>query len=97
MSGIDTAQLAIYATFSLPILYILTRHGLPGLLGWAYLFAFCTLRIVGAALALGKGNVESAAIISNIGLSPLLLATSGVLHEAYAPSHFRKWSREKGS
>jgi len=82
MSGPYTAQLAIYIILSLPVLYILIRHSWPGILGWGYLFAFCTLRGVGGALALGKGITESAAIISNIGLSPLLLAISGVLHEA---------------
>ncbi len=82
MSGLNTAQLAIYIILSLPVLYILIRHSWPGIIGWGYLFAFCMLRIVGGALALGKGNIEFAAIISNIGLSSLLLAISGVLHEA---------------
>jgi hypothetical protein len=82
MSSLNTAQLAIYIILSLPVLYILIRHSWPGILGWGYLFAFCMLRVVGGALVLGNGNSESAAIISNIGLSPLLLAILGVLHEA---------------
>ncbi len=72
-----TAELAIYATLSPPVLYLLIRHSPAGLLGWFYLFAFCTLRIVGGAL-----SSSSAGIISSIGLSPLLLAASGILHEA---------------
>jgi len=87
---LNTAQLAIYGTLAIPNIYVLIRHGWPGLLGWAYLFAFCTLRLVGAAIQMsadndGKVNA-SAAIISSIGLSPLLLATSGILHEA---RHYR--------
>lgn len=72
-----TAELAIYAALSLPVLYLVVRHSPAGLLGWLYLFAFCTLRIVGGAL-----SSSSASIISSIGLSPLLLAASGILHEA---------------
>jgi hypothetical protein len=82
MPGLDTAQLVVYSTLSIPIFYITSRHGLPGLLAWLYLLVFCSLRIVGGALALGGNNSQSAALISNIGISPLLLAISGILHEA---------------
>ncbi|CZR51469.1 uncharacterized protein PAC_01345 [Phialocephala subalpina] len=85
--NLNIAQLAIYAILILPTLYVLIRHSLPGLLGWLYLAAFCMLRIVGAGLALSNGPTDkTAAIISSIGLSPLLLAVSGVLHEA---RHYR--------
>jgi len=59
-----------------------------GLLGWLYLFAFCTLRLVGSGLQISASKSEdvdkiaTAALISSIGLSPLLLATTGILHEA---------------
>lgn len=72
-----TAELAIYAILSIPVLYLLVRHSPAGLLGWFYLFAFCSLRIVGGAI-----SSSSAGLISSIGLSPLLLAASGLLHEA---------------
>lgn len=86
--NLNVAQLAIYATLPLPTLYILIRHKIPGLLGWLYLFIFCNLRIIGSALALKDGSADStAAIISSIGLSPLLLAAAGILHEAYASLH----------
>lgn len=80
MTATSTAELAIYAVLSIPTIYILIKHGRTGLLGWLYLFAFCTLRIVGGAMDL-SGNT-AAGIISSVGLSPLLLATSGILHEA---------------
>lgn len=80
MTAISTAELAIYAALTLPILYLLIRHGLPGFFGWFYLLAFCSLRIIGGGLALA--NSSSASIVDNIGLSPLLLAASGILHES---------------
>lgn len=88
--ALSTTTLAIYAILSVPVLFYLVRHGKPGLLGWIYLLAFCTLRIVGGAMSLntnsdsggGTSSSSSASIIANIGLSPLLLATSGILHEA---------------
>lgn len=85
-NSLAIAELAIYSTLSLPVLFLLFRHGRIGLLGWAYLFAFCTLRLVGGAMSLSSDSSSSsssaASIISNAGLSPLLLAASGVLHEA---------------
>lgn len=80
-NSLATAELAIYAILSIPVLYILVRHGLAGLLGWFYLFAFCTLRLVGGAMSMQTDN-GSGNIISNVGLSPLLLAASGILHES---------------
>ncbi|PVH85002.1 hypothetical protein DL98DRAFT_584059 [Cadophora sp. DSE1049] len=83
MSGLDAASLAIYGVLAIPLLYILARHGWPGFLGWLFLFAFCSLRIIGGAMALINGSKSSStAIISNMGLSPLLLAMVGILHEA---------------
>ncbi|KAL6897689.1 hypothetical protein GGI43DRAFT_99484 [Trichoderma evansii] len=82
MTATSTAELAIYATLSIPNIYILFKHGRAGLLGWAYLFAFCTLRIVGGAMDLSGST--SAGIISSVGLSPLLLAAFGILQEARA-------------
>ncbi|KAL1867428.1 hypothetical protein Plec18167_008701 [Paecilomyces lecythidis] len=88
MAALPLAQLIIYCILVLPILYCLYRHGKPGLLGWLYLFIFCTLRIVGSGLEIGHGNVDSssssALLVNNIGLSPLLLAAIGILHEARA-------------
>lgn len=84
-SSLSVFQLAIYSLLSLPILFILSRHGTQGLLGWAYLFVFCSLRIVGSALQISNPQGTGASIIANIGLSPLLLATLGLIHEAYVP------------
>lgn len=86
MSGLDYADLAVYAPLVLPVLFLTYKHGLPGITGWLYLYVFCILRIVGPALQI-KDNTDhtlstTPALISSIGLSPLLLAIVGILHEA---------------
>jgi hypothetical protein len=85
MNGLSAAELAIYITLSFPVLYILLKHGRAGLMGWLFLFFFCTIRLVGAAMSLNSTSA-TASIISSVGLSPILLATSGILHEAYVLS-----------
>ncbi|KAL7935664.1 hypothetical protein V8C35DRAFT_297886 [Trichoderma chlorosporum] len=80
MTATSTAELAIYVGLSIPNIYILFKHGRAGILGWTYLLAFCTLRIVGGAMDLSGS--AAASIISSVGLSPLLLAASGILKEA---------------
>jgi hypothetical protein len=86
MSGPNDAQLGIYGLLALPVIYLVYRHGWHGALGWGYLFIFCTLRVVGPSMQIrdekeGKSS-STATLISSIGLSPLLLATVGILHEA---------------
>ncbi|KAL5360644.1 hypothetical protein BJX96DRAFT_175497 [Aspergillus floccosus] len=80
-NSLSAATCAIYAVLAIPVLYLLVRHGRYGLLGWLFLFFFCTLRIIGSALVINDTSV-AANIISSVGLSPLLLATAGILHEA---------------
>ncbi len=83
-TSLADALLAIYTILSFPVLYVIARHGFKGgaILGWGYLFVFCTLKIVGSAMQLSNPASPGASIVGSIGLSPLLLATAGVLHEA---------------
>jgi hypothetical protein len=81
MNALSIAELAIYIILSIPVLYILVKHLWQGLTGWLFLFFFCTLRLIGGALSMNSDST-SGEIISSVGLSPLLLATSGILHEA---------------
>ncbi|KUI56000.1 hypothetical protein VP1G_03377 [Cytospora mali] len=81
MNPLSAAELVIYAILSIPVLYICARHWPAGVLGWFYLCAFCTLRIVAGAMSINS-NSGVASIISSVGLSPLILATCGILHEA---------------
>ncbi|KAK6001685.1 hypothetical protein QM012_002175 [Aureobasidium pullulans] len=79
--SIGTADLVIYAVLILPTIYCLFRHARYGILGWAYLVVFCSLRIIGGALSISNGQGIAAKIISSVALSPLLLAATGLLHE----------------
>ncbi|KAH6867192.1 hypothetical protein B0T10DRAFT_451939 [Thelonectria olida] len=90
----------IFATLSLPTLYVIFRHGFQrqAILGWGYLFIFCTLKMVGSGMQLGDSRSSSAAIVTSVGLSPLVLAAAGVLHEArfyYAGPEKRRLDSKK--
>lgn len=80
------AQLVIYLILLQPAIYCLFKHGRHGILGWLYVQLFCTVRVVGAAIIIHQGSSTgiAAVIISSFGLSPLLLAAAGILHEARA-------------
>ncbi|KAG5816910.1 hypothetical protein H9Q74_010844 [Fusarium xylarioides] len=81
--SISAAKLAIYIILLQPALYCLFKHGKTGFIGWLYLQIFCVLRIVTGGIGLHETNSSTGSIILNsIGLSPLLLAASGILHEA---------------
>lgn len=80
-NSLPAGTCAIYTVLAIPILYLLVRHGRDGLLGWLFLFFFCTLRIIGGALAVNSPST-AATVISSVGLSPVLLATAGTLQEA---------------
>ncbi|KAF4170155.1 hypothetical protein CNMCM6936_003343 [Aspergillus lentulus] len=81
MSALSVAQLAIYSVLVCPAVYLTLCHHRRGLLGWGYLLAFCILRITGGALSIHSSG-SGAKIISSVGISPLLLALDGILHEA---------------
>ena len=90
------AELAIYLLLVIPCAYTLYTHGKHGLLGWFFIVAFCSLRIVGSALEISdekkNSKSDSAQIISGVGLSPLILGVLGVLAEAnHYPREHRSW------
>lgn len=78
------AVLAIYLVLLVPATYNTWKHGVQGLawVGWGYFVLFCSLRIIGSAMQISNPTSAGAAIISSIGLSPLTIATGGILHEA---------------
>lgn len=78
----STAVLAIYIILAIPVLYLVVKHRRHGLLGWLMLFVFCTIRVIGSGTQMKNPSSSAGSIISSIGLSPLLLATAGILHEA---------------
>jgi len=87
VSGVPIAQLVVFAVFFQPSIYVLFKHGKRGILGWFCVQSFCLVRIVGSVLEIiqEKNNTTSSLgtlILTSIGLSPLLLACLGILHEA---------------
>ena len=70
-----------------PTFLILWKHGKRGILGWFYLQALCAVRIIANALqahdiAKHQPGGTAVLILSSVGLSPLILAATGILHEA---------------
>lgn len=90
--AIDLAELVIYGSLTIPTIYCVVRHGKHGLLGWLYIFIYCTIRLIAAGLKYKSDQDHEvstgALIVDNIGLSPLLLGAAGILHEASVVSPF---------
>ncbi|RFN48306.1 hypothetical protein FIE12Z_7473 [Fusarium flagelliforme] len=81
--AIAAAKLALYIILAQPAIYCLFKHGKTGFIGWLYIQIFCVLRITTGGIGLhGASSSTGPVILNSIGLSPLLLATSGILHEA---------------
>jgi hypothetical protein len=85
--NLELANLAFYAIAPLAALYCLIKHGKVGLLGWFYVNAMCGLRLIGNGMAYHSLSTtgepsKAGTIITGIGLSPLVLAALGILHEA---------------
>ncbi|KAF2758983.1 hypothetical protein EJ05DRAFT_475218 [Pseudovirgaria hyperparasitica] len=74
------AELAIYALFSLLGIFNFIKHGRHGWLGWFFFLAFCLLRLTGQGMSINSSS-SSAAIVSSIGISALILAVLGITHE----------------
>lgn len=90
-SILSIVELALYAPL-LPLAeYLLYRHGRHGILGYFYLSAACTVRIVSDIVQLATSANDSkpslaSTILSSVGLTPLMLALAGMLHENH---HYR--------
>ncbi|KAI0024026.1 hypothetical protein F4780DRAFT_688951 [Xylariomycetidae sp. FL0641] len=80
------ALVIIYSLLLLPVAFVLLKHGTRhgAVFGWLYLLIFCSLRIISSGLTLSDPTSSGAAIVANVGLSPLLLAAAGILHQARA-------------
>lgn len=84
--SLSIAELAIYPVILLANIFVLVRHGLNRQSGWIFLAIFCLIRIIGAGFGVAAGkkpddvnDIEWSAILGSIGISPLLLATMGLL------------------
>ena len=78
------AELAIYIILLQPTLWLFYRHGKTAIIAFLYLIAFQILRIVASAIQISNRNAahpsEAGAIVSSVGLSPLILAFTGFVN-----------------
>ncbi|OQV04422.1 hypothetical protein CLAIMM_09308 [Cladophialophora immunda] len=83
VTKLSIAELAIYVALLPPTGWLFYKHGRRAIAAFFFLVAFDILRIVAAAIQISDHNnphpSTSGAIVSSIGLSPLLLATAGFL------------------
>lgn len=80
------AELCIYIPTLVATIFVLLRQGLSKQLGWFYLILFVALRISGAGVAISsvkkpgdKNLLIWSLILQSIGISPLLLASLGLM------------------
>lgn len=82
---VSIAELVVYIPALVLALVVCARHGLHRASGWMYTVVLCVVRIVGAICQLvtysdhSEGLLTATLIIDSIGISPLLLATLGML------------------
>ncbi|PNY28453.1 Uncharacterized protein TCAP_01620 [Tolypocladium capitatum] len=82
---VSIAELIVYVPALVLALIVCSRHGLHRASGWMYTVLLCVVRIVGAICQLvtysdqSEGLLKATLIIDSIGISPLLLATLGML------------------
>jgi len=82
---ISIVEIVVYLPLLVAAVAVCLRHGFKKAEGWIFLVALCVIRIAGAACNLvtfsnlSIGLFEAVAILNSVGVSPLLLATIGVL------------------
>lgn len=82
-------ELVLYLGVTPVVLYLTYRHGRHAFLGYFYLNLACGVRIVADIIDIvddsksGGAPSMAAIIVGSIGLSPLILALAGFLHEAH--------------
>lgn len=84
--AIAIAEIGVYIPTFICTLIVVFRHGFKKQAGWIYLAVFCAIRMAGAGFKIASTNdptnktdIEWAAILQSVGLSPLLLASLGLL------------------
>ncbi|KAF2423793.1 hypothetical protein EJ08DRAFT_423000 [Tothia fuscella] len=83
--AVSIVELIVYFPAITASAIICSRHGFTRSSGWVYTFILCLVRILGAICQLvtysdhSSGLIKAVIIIDSIGISPLLLATLGML------------------
>lgn len=96
-NGVSIAELVVYVPALLIAAFLAIRHGLSRNAGWFFLIIFCLARIIGPAMQLATISSPNdislytgSAILQNIALSPLMLATMGLLSRLLESIHRTK-------
>jgi hypothetical protein len=82
---VSVAELIVFVPSAVAAIVICKKHGFGRSSGWIYTLILCIVRIAGAICQLltyndkSTGLLTAYVIIDSIGLSPLLLATLGML------------------
>jgi hypothetical protein len=83
--GVSIFELIIYFPALVFAAIVCSRHGFARSSGWLYTLILCLIRIIGSCCQLATyssystGLIEAVVILESIGISPLLLATLGLL------------------
>jgi hypothetical protein len=83
--GISILELIVYIPALVIGAFVCKRHGFGRSSGYIFTLILCLVRIVGACCQLATyhsetlGLLEAVVILESIGISPLLLATLGLL------------------
>jgi hypothetical protein len=84
--GIAIAELCVYIPIFILTVVVMIRHGFQRQFGWIYLAIFCIIRLAGAGFKIesvhhptNRTDIEWSAILQSVGLSPLLMASLGLL------------------
>lgn len=86
---VSIVEIIVYLPAFIAGVVVTSRHGVHRASGWIYTLILCTIRIAGAVCQLltyhdtSEGLLKATLIIDSIGISPLLLATLGILSRLY--------------
>jgi hypothetical protein len=85
-NGVSIGEIILYVPSLFVAIFLTLRHGFSRSAGWYFLIIFCLARIIGPAMQLATINAPGNnslytgyIILQNVGLSPLMLATIGLL------------------
>ncbi|KAK5128948.1 hypothetical protein LTR85_000281 [Meristemomyces frigidus] len=99
LDGVAIFQLVYYSLCLFSSVYIALKHGAMKSSGWIFLAIFCLIRIIGSAARIAtiiNPDAETAytiaLITSVLGLSPLLMASLGLIARAYYSLLKQPWA-----
>ncbi|KAF7556930.1 hypothetical protein G7Z17_g1056 [Cylindrodendrum hubeiense] len=94
---VSVVEVIVYIPALIAAIIVCSRHGFSRSSGWIYTIILCLVRVIGSVCQLltysnhSSGLLQATIIIDSIGISPLLLATLGML------SRFVDWINARGN